>query len=1498
MLKNIKKSLKYLIIITGVIIMLPTVLYIVLQISQVQTFLIKRITNHFSSEFRTTISVGHVEYKFFNKLLINDILIKDKNKDTLIYAQRVTAGLKRFDFFKKSIRLGRVVIVKPVVSLVTDSSGLMNLTWYLDLLKNPSDTLKSNNDLISIDQIDISDARFSLINYSGTRAATKIDFNNLKLSGINGILEDIRVQNDTTSFNIYNLGFKESNGFLVKRMNSSMKIVKEHILFNSTFLNCDSSILNIPKLWITADSSASFKRFTEEVKLDILLERSLINTSDLQYFMPFANGLNESVWISGKVLGTVSELRGRNIELIYRDSTYLDCDFDLSGLPKIENAFIYIGVNNLRTNARDIERIKIAQKGYIVVPKVLQKLGNISFSGSFTGFTTDFVTYGEFRTNLGNISTDISLRPEASKKYKIKGLLTGTNINIGKLTDKSELLGKLSMQSEVDGYAYSLKKFAAKLTGKIDSIEINKYEYRNIDLNGSFTEKTWDGSIKVVDSNINLDLLGSFNFTGKLPEFDFTLNLTKANLYKLNIDKIDTTASLAILLTSNFKGTGIDNLDGEIRLLNSSYKKFNNNLELYDFSIKTYLENNNTVLSLRTDFVDADVRGHYNFATIGGLFKSTLSTLMPSQFPMPVQSKELNKNNFTFQINFKNTDKINLFFRTGVLIADKSYLNGSIFPDSVISISGKAKSVTIKNNIFSDFSIDANILQSELSVGLSSSTLSLLGSSELKGFNVSLKTKPDTFIFNLNWDNKDKNLNRVNILARGAVVKNNIGKGNAILKIEIDSTDVFSRNNQWKISKSSIIVDSNAININKLYISNADNYYLIDGTISENQADTLHLGFKGIDIAPLNYIVNKNKSNDPNYVFLDIKGRLNGKILLTNVYKNLLLEGYVTVNNYSMLGSSFGNVSLISAFDVAKKVVNITASNNLGGIKMFDVKGYYDPTSKKVNLAANAKKMPIDALNPLLKIFASDIKGVVSGKLKLTGESNNLVLSGAVMAENASMKIDYLQTYYKVNDTIRFDKNGIKFNNVKFADEKGNIALLTGTVNHKSFKDFGADLIINMNANECLVLNTKPKDNELFYGTAYASGLTTIKSGLNSLTFDISAKTGKNTKFIVPLNKGLSVSESSFISFVDMKANNDEKSYIISNQPTANTTKTLGMDLNFDLEVTPEAEVQLIFDSKVGDVMKGRGSGNLNISMNRKGDFKMSGDYIIEDGDYLFTLGNLLNKSFSVENGGRIIFNGDLANAEIEIKAIYKLKASLFEILQDERFNERIPVECQLNLSGKLFNPVVAFNIYLPSSDEETRTYLKNAISTEEELSRQFLYLLVMNSFYADQSYRSNASATTTTGTSAISVTTTEMLSNQLSNWLSQISNDFDIGFLYRPGTGALNPQEVQVALSTQLLNNKVVINGNFDVRGTGSSSGNANQITGDFDAEYRITDRIRFKVFNRYNNPYTGLGVGVPYTQGIGILFKQDFDRFSDFLKGKMKADLKKEDVIKIKKK
>ena len=1516
MLKFIKKSLKYLIIMSGIVIVIPTLIYVLIQIPEVQTLLVQRITNHFSSKLKSTIKVGSIEYKFFNKLTATDVLIRDSNNDTLLYAESISVGIRSLGLKNNPIRLGKIVLIRPVIGLVTDSAGVMNINRYLKFIRNPQADSKKKKANITVSEIDLNNARFSLTNEALARDTSRIDFKNLQLSEINGIIEDIKILNDTTSFDIYKLGFREISGFRVNKLNTSALIAGSNIILTSTLINCDSSVIEIPRLSMSGDSSSSFKRFYQDVKLELILGKSQVFTSDLKYFIPSASRFNESLLLSGKIYGSVAELRGRNIRLSFRDYTALDCDFDFSGLPQVESAYMFVEVNSLVTNAKDFGKISIRDKGKLEIPKELYKLGNISFDGSFTGFLTDFVTYGKLTTSIGTIRTDISLRPEKKDRYKIKGLLTGSDINLGTITDKPELFGKLSISTNVDGYAYSLKKFAANLTGKVDSVEINKYLYRNIGLNGFFTDKTWDGSINISDKNIKMDMLGSFNFEKKLPEFDFTLNLAKANLHKLNFNKTDTSSQLTMLLTSNFRGSNIDNLDGEIKLLNSTLRRNGNNLELYDFSLKTFTDLKQKVLSIRTDFVDADIRGKYNFEELGQLINNTLSNLMPSWRGVNSEKKQIKDNNFSFDINFRNSDKINNFFGTGLLLADKSYIRGAVRSDSVINLTCRAKSFTIKNNIFNDLAFDAKVSGDVLNATLNSSSLMLLNQTEFRGFDISFNTKPDNFIFSIDWDNKDNTLNRGSFTARGRVdgrVPENLksslkntgkvrytGRINPILSIDIDSSNIYLNNNRWQIKRSSVQIDSNAVKVNRFYIGNENHFYLVNGSISVNPADTLNLQFNEIDIAPLNYVGDQKKLSDPARIKPDLKGTLNGKILLTDLYRNMLLEGDLNIKELSLLGTEFGSMSVKSAYDIVKKVININVSNDQNGLKAIEASGYYDPVLKKSRLAINTNKLPVIWLNPLLKAFASGITGAISGRVILTTESSNLWLNGAVLAENGTVKVDYLQTKYKLNDSVRFDKEGFKFNNLKLTDEKGNSGFVSGAVNHKNFKEYTADITVNFNSSPIQVLNTKPKDNSMFYGTAYGSGVTSIKSDGNSLSFDISAKTGKNTKFYIPLTESLSVSDYSFISFLDPKKKTGENALNESDKSAPAGSKKTGFDINFDLEVNPDAEVQLIFDSKAGDIMKGRGSGNLNVSLNRKGEFRMVGDYIIEEGDYLFTLGNILNKSFSVENGGRIIFNGDIYNAEIDIKAIYRLKASLAELLGDERFSERIPIECQLNLSGKLFNPVVGFNIYLPMADEETRTYVKNALSSEEELSRQFLYLLVMNSFYADPALVSSAPSTAISGTSAMAVTTTEMLSNQLSNWLSQISKDFDIGFVYRPGSGNkdINPQEVQVALSTQLLNNKVTINGNFDVKGTtGSSTNNSNSITGDFDAEYKITDKLRFKVFNRYNNPYTsGKGVGIPYTQGIGIFLKKDFDGFSDLFKKKAKTDTKKKNKPEIK--
>ncbi len=1487
MLKSIKKSFKYLVIATGIVIAIPLFLFSIVRIPEVQTFIVKRITSHLSNEIKTTVTVGKIKYSFFNILTINDLIIKDQNNDTLVYSAHATTGIRKLDFRNKIIRLGKVELTEPYFKLIKDTTGLTNLKWYLDLIKKPPQREKEGKKKshFHVNSIFLKDARFTLRNMMKDQVREQINFNNLQISQINGYLNDLNIEDDSVRFYINELEFIETRGFAVTELNSKVTISGNRLAFSDVSINTGKSIINSDLVSIRPDSADSFKRFAEEVKLNIILKKSLLAAYDIGYFLPVPDGRNESVRIRGKVSGTVSELKGRNIELEYGENSHLDCDFDLSGLPRIEDTFIFIGVNNLETNANDLEKIQLTGEGRSALPEILYKLDKVSFNGSFTGFTTDFVAYGKLNTSKGNLSTDISLHPEGKNAFRINGLVTGRNIDLGELTGNDEMFGRISMKADVNIDAVSFQKFSGNLNGKVDSIELNQYKYRNIEMNGDFSEKTWDGSIRVVDQNIKADILGLFDFRDSLPEFNFSLNLNDANLHLLNFDKADSSSSLSLLMTADFKGNNIDNLSGEIRLLNSTLKKFNNTLELYDFSLKAFTQNKKPAISIRTDFVDADIHGYYSFKEIKNLVRGTLASLMPSKYKLDEASSGKTGNRFSFSIDFKNTDQINEFFKTGLLLADKSHIGGSIYPDSIISVFARSKKLSYKKSSFNNLSVEANIKNQKLTSTIKSSSLILPGNSELRDFNSELNTWPDNFIFSLNWDNKEKIPKKGDIVARGSLIPGNSNTTSPVLKVIIDPTEIHTGVNLWKISRSEILVDSTTVLFNRLFINSGENYYLADGTISENPEDMLYLEFKGINLNPLNYMgenVNKNK------VSLDLGGVVNGNIKLTDIYKNPLVESSLTVNDFSILGAKYGNLKAESVWNAAMKVADIKADAILDGKTLTEVSGYYDPALKKLNLNINTDNLPLDALNPLLKFFASDIHGTASGRINLSGELNKLVLKGAVYAENSSMKIDYLKTKYSFTDSIYFNKDGINLKNIRLKDEKGNFATISGTIFHSYFKDFAADLIINMN--DCLVLNTQPKDNDMFYGTVFASGVTTIKSGQGFLSFDISARTRKNTRFFIPLNSGMSVSEYSFVSFVNHDSSStgdDEKKVMI----TQTDPESSGLDLNLDLNITPEAEVQLLIDPKAGDVISGRGAGNLNINLNKKGEFKISGDYIIENGDYLFTLGNILNKSFTVENGGKITFPGDIENADIDLKAIYKLRTSLYEILQDDRFNERIPVECQLNLSGRLFSPLVGFDIYLPNADEETRTYLKNAITTEEELSRQFLYLLVMNSFYSDPSYRSSMS-TTSTGTSAMAVTTTEMLSNQLSNWLSQISNDFDIGFVYRPGYKDINSQEVQVALSTQILNDKVVINGNFDVRGAENSYGNP--ITGDFDIEYKLAEKIRLKVFNRFNNPYTGKGV--PYTQGIGIFFKQDFNNLSDLLKkNNNKSEMKREEEVAI---
>ncbi len=462
-------------------------------------------------------------------------------------------------------------------------------------------------------------------------------------------------------------------------------------------------------------------------------------------------------------------------------------------------------------------------------------------------------------------------------------------------------------------------------------------------------------------------------------------------------------------------------------------------------------------------------------------------------------------------------------------------------------------------------------------------------------------------------------------------------------------------------------------------------------------------------------------------------------------------------------------------------------------------------------------------------------------------------------------------TFYE--DMIGFDYIPIHYVDPATQTEMKDRGRATGTLIHNHFQKWNFN--IYMELDRMLAMNLDKEMNELYYGTAYGSGTLEISGDPGTLNITVDARTEKGTDIKLPLGGDEEVQMESFVSFVDRDA---------EQEGSKGRRDLEGIDMNFDLEVTPAAKVSIIFDEQIGDVMKGRGEGNINMEVNTNGKFNMYGKYEVHQGDYLFTMRNVINKRFSVQKGGTIEWFGNPYEASLDLDAVYNLRTSIYPLMQgleqDEGYKKRVPIELVMHLSRDLMNPDVAFDIRFPTLSENVRTKAKSRI---ESTNKQAFSLLVLKRFLNERGNR-NGEEGQRAGVG--SSTSSELLSNQLSNWLSSLSEEFDLGVNYRPGD-EVNNEELAVALSTQLFNERVSLSGNFGVSNSSeynrSGGKNNNDLVGDFTIQYDITKdgKFKLKVFNESNEDQLSRLQNSDYTQGVGLYYQESFDSARELLKG-----------------
>ena len=592
-------------------------------------------------------------------------------------------------------------------------------------------------------------------------------------------------------------------------------------------------------------------------------------------------------------------------------------------------------------------------------------------------------------------------------------------------------------------------------------------------------------------------------------------------------------------------------------------------------------------------------------------------------------------------------------------------------------------------------------------------------------------------------------------------------------------------------------------------------------------------------------------------------------------------------------GDRVGDFDLNSTYDMQKNAISVDASiiskGQDGNYIPIVVSGYYYPDNKDNNLDINAEvnNLNLKWFSRYLSDFASDFNGFATGKLKFSGKTDNPELTGKLDLQNSRLKIDYLNIAYYLSGEIIFNKNDMTFNNLLLSGTNPNEvhsaqtlvhsaqkysntgkAILSGKIYHKFFSKMVMDLDIKLQNLACL--NTTIQQNNLYYGKALATGNIKISGNISNILMNIDAKTEKGTKLCFPLTIPGELSENEFVSFID-KGQKKTKSLSYN-------VNTSGLQLNFNLEVTPDAEVQIVFDPKLGDVIKAHGIGNLKLEINTNGDFDMYGDYEVVDGDYLFTLKNLINKKFKIEKGGKITWNGSPYAGIINLQATYTLRTSVDPLRPDlPPTNKNIPVYCNILLSDQLLKPTITPSITFQENllDISLEPY-KSAIETD--LNQQVFSLLVLTSFTTPQQYTTNLS-------NSIFGNDAELLSSQLSNWLSQISKTVDLGVNYKPGD-QLTTDQVNVTLATQVFNNRLIISSNLGMGGEKrQATETSNNIVGDVNMEYKLSPEgdIRLKAYNKSNiNDYLEQDIMSPYTQGLGIFYRKEFDHFGEFFRRK----------------
>ena len=1411
----------------------------------VQTKIAQYFTNSLNKDFGTNIAIDEVAISVFGGVKFKKVLIRDHHKDTLIYSNRISTTILE----SKKLLNG---------DLIFDGLDLQGLIFNLKTYKNEKE---SNLDkfveafetgkpstrkfLLKANKIQIFDGRFILTD-ENREIPKDLDFTKL-----NAYVTDFLIFGPDVTTSIHKMSFLDFRGLYVKNLSSKFSYSKKNIKLKNLDLLTKESTLN-------GDVALNYKiedflNFTDKVQFDIKLNSASIASNDIRHFYKEL-GKNQHFYVRTSIKGTLNNLKLQKLKLIDNRKTEIIGDINFKNLfaKKGQKFFMYAEFDKLTSTYEDLVVILPNVLGN-KLPTSLRKLGRFSASGTSSVSTTVVEADFAMITALGNVTSNLAIQNiDEIDKASYLGNVILENFDIGTLLERKEL-GRVSMNIDVDGKGFKQKYLDTGIKGDISKIDFNNYSYSNIVVDGALKSPKYKGHISINDPNLNMNFDGLLDLSNVDSRYDFHINVENADLNKLKILK-DSVSVFKGDVVVQATGNNIENFQGNVYINKTSYKNAKETYNFDDFTINSAFDQNKirTITVNSPDIVEGEIIGKFEFNQLENLVKNSLGSLYTNFKPHKVKKGQFLKFNFSIY------NKIIEIFFPEISIGTNTIVKGNMNSDNQeFKLNFNSPQIIASANTFDNISVSVdnkNPLYNAY-IELDSIKTKYYTIRDFSLINVTMK---DTLYFRSEFKGGKNAEDYYNLNLYHTINKDN-NNVVGISKSEVKFKDYLWYLNENETPDNQIVFDKSFknFNIDNIILSHENQSISLAGIFKDTSFKDLKLSFKDVD---LNQITPTNDK-------LILEGNINGEVSFKqnkNVYQP---TASIVIDNLNVNKTDLGilNFDIEGDENLEKFTINSNLENKY--LESFNADGSFQVINKETILDLKLKfdKFNIATLNSLGGEVLSDIRGSVSGNAVIEGNLKKPAINGRLFLDKGGVTIPYLNVDYglSTNTIIDLTDERFLFRNNTLTDTKyGTKGNLNGYIEHNNFGDWKLDLAVN--SKRLLALDTKDSEDAAYYGTAFIDGTATIKGPTNSLFIKVDAKSEKGTAVKIPINNAESVSDNIFLHFVTEKEKYNLKNGIIDNTRNYN-----GLELEFDFDITPDAEVEVILDRNTGHGMKGKGFGSLLFKINTLGKFNMWGDYQAYEGTYNFRYGGLIDKKFEVKKGGSITWEGNPMRAQLNLEAVYKTSANPAVLLENSSFNTKVPVEVIIGVRGDLTSPEPDFNIEFPTVSTVLKSEIQYKLNDKDVRQTQALYLLSSGAFLSPEGVSQ----------SDFSGSLFETASSILGGIIQSDDDKFKVGLNFIGADRRVGKETDGrfVATISSKINDRVTINGKLGVPFGGI---NQSAVVGDVEVLFRVNEdgTLNLRLFNKENDiNYVGQGIG--YTQGLGVSYAVDFDSFKEFV-------------------